>query len=65
MNAEPGGIDADQIDACFTQTGIANTRTLSRSDLPAFRPRLGLHGSSALSTIRIREALTFWSIKAP
>jgi hypothetical protein len=30
MNAEPGGIDADQIDARFTQTRIANTRALSR-----------------------------------
>jgi hypothetical protein len=29
MNAEPDGIDADQIDARFTQTRIADTRALS------------------------------------
>jgi len=41
MNAEPGGIDADLIDARFTQPRTANTRALSRSDAPALRARVG------------------------
>src|SRR5437660_11928937 len=63
VNAEPGRSDADQSTAVFIQTRIASARVLSRSDTPNLRAPL--HGSNALSTIRIREALTFCSIKAP
>ena len=61
MNAEPGRSDADQSTPISIQTRVASARALSQSDTPNLRAPL--HGSNALSTIRIREALTFSSIK--
>ena len=63
VNAEPGDFEADKIDAPSPNQNSQYPRVAAARILPLFGAGSGLRGSNALSTIRIREALAFCSIK--